>query len=181
MPATNKDLQSDQVTAATIFVDYEHHELHEGDHYFVQDYVDLPISNVFDLQFTTANTSKWTHFIFGLDCEAETLWYIYEGVTITTPGTAVTPVNNNRNSTNTSGNTVASILNTSVSNANSDTAVAGATLLAQGIIGALRNGGATERAREIILKQNTAYAFRAVATQAGFVAFVAEWYEHTSI
>ena len=95
-------------------------------------------------------------------------------------GTSVTPVNNNRNSANVSSNTVAVITNGSLVDANTDTAVAGATLLASGTIGAGKSGGDTERDREIILKQNTKYCLRAVAVAAGYISFHAQWYEHTN-
>jgi hypothetical protein len=161
-------------------IEYEHHEIHSGSHYFVESSVDLPINNVFDMQFTTPNTASWTHFTFDLACESETNWYIYEGATINTAGTTITPVNNDRNSIKTSGNTVAGITNGSVVDANADTATAGATLIASGIIGAGRTGGNTERNREIIFKQNTIYCLRAVAVAAGYISFNAQWYEHTN-
>lgn len=169
----------DASTESLQVVDYEHHEIHSGSHYHIADVEDLSINNVFDMQFTTPNITKWSHLTFKLDTEAETLWYIYEGVVIVTPGTTITPLNNNRNSTNTSGNTIAGILNTSVANANSDTTVAGATIISHGIIGAGRSGGSASRENELILKQNTIYSLRAIASAAGYISFTVEWYEHT--
>ena len=169
----------DIATMCLCSVDYEHHEIHGGSHYFVEDVADIPINNVFDVQWTTPNTTKWAHFTFELNCEAETEWYIYEGATIVTPGTAITPVNNNRNSSNTSAATIASIANADVADANADTATAAAAQLAHGIVGAGRNGGVIGRNREIMLKQNTTYCMRAVAKAAGYVNFLMTWYEHT--
>lgn len=169
----------DASTAALMTVDYEHHEIHSGSHYFIQDVQDLAINAVIDVQFTTPNTAKWSHFVFRLECESETEWYIYEGATISAAGSSVTPINNNRNSSNTSGNTIAIQSNSSLANANADTDVSGATELAHGIIGAGRDSGIRGRAQEIILKQNTIYCMRAVANAAGYVDFTMEWYEHT--
>jgi hypothetical protein len=132
------------------------------------------------LQFTTPDTTAWTHLVFSIDCEAETEWYIYEGVTINVAGTAITPRNNDRNSSNTSGNTLAGITNTSVANANADTAVAGATVIEHGIVGAGKTGGSESRSRELILKQNTVYCMRAIANAAGYTDFIMSWYEHTN-
>jgi len=160
-------------------IEYEHHEIHSGSHFFISDVADIAINTVFDIQFTTPNTTEWVHFTFKLDCEAETEWYIYENVTIVTPGTGITPLNNNRNSAHASTATVASISNTSVANANADTTVAAATVLMHGIIGAGRSGGDDQRSREIILKQNEDYCFRAIANAAGYVDFTMDWYEHT--
>jgi len=171
----------DKASRATGVIEYEHHEIHAGSHYEVVDAVDLAINNVRDIQITTPNTTKWAHFVFSLHCENETEWYLYENVTINTAGTSVTPKNNNRNSTNTSGLTVATIDNTSVANANADTAVAGATEIEHGIVAAKRQStGAAERTREIILKQNEDYTLRIIATAAGFTSYDLEWYEHTN-
>jgi len=173
-------IEKNPETGAAKTITYEHHEIHRGSHYFIEDVEDLAINNVIDVQWTTPNTTQWAHFTFILNCEAETEWMIYEGATINTAGTSLTPVNNDRNSGNTSNATIASILNTSVANANADTAVAGATEIAHGIVGAGRDGGVIGRDREIILKQNTIYCFRAIANAAGYTNFLMEWYEHTN-
>lgn len=173
------EIRIDASTNSIQIIDYAHHEIHSGSAYFIDSSTDLAINGVLDLQFTTPDTAKWTHLVFNLDTESETEWYIYEGATISTAGTTVTPINNNRNSSNTSGNTVAIITNTSVSNANTDTDVSGAMQLAHGVVGSGRTPGRDQRNHEIILKQNTVYCFRAVATAAGYVDFQMQWYEHT--
>jgi hypothetical protein len=161
-------------------IPYEHHEIHSGSHYFISGVTDLSINNVFDMQFTTPDTTKWAHLVFLLSVESETEWYIYEGATINVAGTTVTPRNNDRNSSNVSGMTVAGITNTSVGNADADTATAGATEIAHGIIGAGKDGGVIGREKEIILKQNTVYCFRGIANAAGYISYIVEWYEHTN-
>jgi len=172
---------NDDASGAAIGVAFEHHEIHEGDHFFIQEVVDIPINNVFDMQWTTPNTTKWEHFTFKFDCESETEWWIYEGASISVAGSSITPRNNNRNSANASTAVVAQISNTSIANANADTPVAGATVIAHGISGAGKTAGVASRQSEIILKQNTIYCFRAVANTAGFVNFDVEWYEHTNL
>jgi len=171
--------KGDASTHGILAIDHNEHETHEGKHYFIEDVQDIAINNVLDIQWTTPNTTEWAHFTFELKCEAETEWFIYEGVNIILAGTAMTAINNNRNSANTSSATIASISNTSVANANLDTAVAGATELAHGIVGAGQVGGVTLRDREIILKQNTKYCLRAIANAAGYTNFYMGWYEHT--
>lgn len=174
------EVRMDASTNSLQVVDYEHHEVHAGSHYFIDDVSDLSINNVFDMQFTTPNTTKWSHFTFSLNSESETDWYIYEGGTINTPGTAYTPYNNNRNSANTSGMTVATVLSTNLTNANAATNVSSALRLRHGITGAGRgNSGTNERGKEVVLKQNTTYVFRAIASAAGYVNFDLNWYEHT--
>ena len=170
---------ADKSTRALTTIEYEHHEIHGGSHYFVEDVADIPINNVFDVQFTTPDTQKWGHFTFELNCEAETEWMIYEGVTVVTPGTdTVTPINNNRISTDASVMSIVSIFNTSIGHANADTVTTDALEVAHGIVGANRNGGLIERNKEIMLKQNTIYAMRAIANAAGYTNFLMSWYEH---
>ena len=171
----------DKATDTVQTIDYEHHEIHAGSHYMVVDVADLAINNVFDMHFVTPDTTKWTHWVFKLDTESETEWYVYEGAVITAAlSGAVTPYNNDRNSANTSGNTLTSELFATIAAANVKTDISGATLLAHGIIGDGKNGGIDVRGRELILKQNTVYLLRAVANTAGYIDFDMEWYEHTN-
>lgn len=158
---------------------YEHHEIHSGSNYEVTNVVDLAINNVRDIRITTPNTTEYGHFIFRLMCESETEYYLYEGVTIVTAGTSITPLNNNRNSVSTSSMTVDYIDNTSVANANADTTVAGSTTIKHGIIGAGKDGGEDAHDRETILKANTVYCLRMIANAAGYVNYDLSWYEHT--
>lgn len=158
---------------------YEHHEIHSGSNYEIQEVVDLAINNVRDIRITTPNTTEYGHFIFGGQCENETEYYLYEGVTIVTAGTSITPLNNNRNSVNTSSMTADYIDNTSVANANADTTVAGSTTLKHGVIGSGRSGGENSHDREIILKANTVYCLRIIANAAGYSNYDLSWYEHT--
>lgn len=171
----------DEYTGAVITVPFEHHEIHEGDHYFARGYQDLAINNVLDFTLQTPNTAKWLNLTWQIDTENETNWLVYEDAVATTDlANTFTPRNNNRNSSNTSAATLRYELQTSLANANADTDVTGATLLESGISGALRTAGQALRDNEMVLKQNTIYCFRAIATAAGFINFTMEWYEHTS-
>ena len=93
---------------------------------------------------------------------------------------AVTPLNNDRNSSTTSGNTLKYELQASLVAANADTDVTGATLIQTGISGSGKDDGGAERENELILKQNTIYCMRAVASSAGFINFHMGWYELTN-
>jgi hypothetical protein len=65
--------------------------------------------------------------------------------------------------------------------ADADTNVTGATLIKSGISGAGKGGaGVAGRDSEIILKANTIYCLRAIATAAGYINFDMEWYEDTN-
>jgi len=199
MPAINKELQAstgsaditlrdtlgnsahDTVTGALMTVAYEHHEIHSGSHYFVRGYQDLSINNVLDFTWQMPNTTKWIHWTWEISTESETNWLVYENVVATNPlANAITARNSNRNSANTSGATMRFELQTSLANANADTNVAGATLLSSGISGAGRSAGQVTRGNEMIMKQNTLYCLRAIASAAGYINFTMEWYEHTN-
>lgn len=174
-------LNVDEITNALVTIAFPHHETHEGDNYFVRDVIDLPLNNVWDIQITTPNTARWGHAVLDIDVESETEFWVYEGVTINVAGTAITPRNRNRNVADGSVLTVAGIQNTSLANANADTAVAGATPLAHGIVGSgNRTGGMAGSRQEIILKQNTLYAIRFSASTAGYVNYLFDYYEHVS-
>lgn len=169
----------DRTTGAVKVVDYEHNEVHTGSHYFLGGVQDLSINNVLDFTWLMPNTTKWTHWSWQIETEAETAFYVYETAVVTNAlANALTPLNSNRNSTNTSGTTLKYEVQSNLTAANGDTDVTGATLLLSGICGAGRTGGDAQRGHEIVLKQNTLYCLRAVATAAGYINFNMQWYEH---
>jgi len=170
----------DDSTETLQIIQYEHHEIHSGSHYLIDDVVDLAINNVMDIRITTPDTTKWGHFTLAIECESETEWFIYEDVAITTVGTAKTPINNNRNSLNASGLAFDMITNGSLTDANADTDLTGATELRHNITGAGKNAGVTARNNEKILKQNTIYCVRFISNTAGYVNYSFNWYEHTN-
>lgn len=175
-----KPLRMDASTHSIQTINYEHHEIHSGSHYFVNMYEDLAINHVLQFTFVTPDTTKWTHWTWRIDTESETLWQVYEDGSITTPlANSVTPYNNNRNSGNTSGNVLRYEDHVDLANANADVDVSGATLLASGISGAGKTSGADKRENEMVLKQDTVYVLRATATTAGYIDFNMNWYEHT--
>jgi len=171
----------DAATSVINTIDYAHHERHAGSNFFISDVVDLSINNVYDLQITTPNTTKWAHFTFGYSNESETEMYLYENVTIAVAGTGITPLNSDRNSATAATLVVKGITNTSVANADADTATVGATVLMNAITGVGKGEpGAADHSREKILKQNTNYCLRFIANAAGYVSFELDWYEHTN-
>jgi hypothetical protein len=171
----------DAATSSIQTIDYAHHERHAGSAFFISDVVDLSINNVYDLQITTPNTTKWAHFTFWYNNESETELYLYENVTIANAGTGITPLNSDRNSATASTVVVKGISNASVADANTDTATVGATVLLDIITGAgSRHTGEAEHANEFILKQNEDYSLRFIANAAGYISFHLDWYEHTN-
>jgi hypothetical protein len=183
LPYSNNALAQPRIDASTHSIqtiNYEHHEIHSGSHYTVRGYQDLAVNNVLDFTWLMPNTTKWIHWNWSIETESETLWQMYETAVATNPlANAVTPLNNNRNSANTSGTTMKFEKQTNLADANADTDVSGATLIGSGISGDSRTAGRVDRSSELILKQNTLYCLRAAATAAGYVNFTMSWYEHT--
>lgn len=174
--------QKDDATDQVVTIDYDHHKIHEGDSYGYSEVEDQTQNHVYDIQITTPDTTKWIHITGTFDVESETDWYFYENVNIILAGTAVTPLNHNRNSSNSAGLVLKVITNTTIGNANADTTVAAATTLLHGIAGAGKKvGGQGGQRMEFILKQNEDYCLRFIASTAGYVSFRLTWYELTRI
>ena len=171
-----KPLRVDRSTHTLQIIEYEHHEIHAGNHYFVAGQAVYASTDQVDFQLTTPATPE-IHMIFEISGTGQTIFSIYEGATVTTDGaTDVTPINNNRNSANTSALTAIQ----------TDGAVSDAgTLIYQQGFGVTGNavrtkGGATDRSREIILKASTTYRFLIDSNSAdNLISYVGEWYEHT--
>ena len=175
----NKDLS----TGAMNTVGYEHHEIHSGSHYMVHGVISIPaLNDVLDFTWQMPNNAKWIHWTWQIETSKGVTWYVYENVIANNPlANPITPLNSNRNSTNTSGTTMKYEVQADLTAANVDTDVTSpAIILSTGITGDNRTAGASQRSNEIILKQNTLYCLRAVATAALDINFDLNWYEHTN-
>jgi len=174
--------QKDHATDLLETIDHQVSEIHDGDSYEYSEVKDQTEAHVYDIQITTPNTTKWAHFTFEFDVESETDWYFYENPNIILAGTAITPLNHCRNCGRSAGLVVKVITNTTIGNANADTAVAAATILRHGIAGAGKKiGGFGGTEHGWVLKQNEDYLIRWIATAAGYVSFHLDWHEHTNI
>ena len=179
---TSQPLRLDRATNSIQTIEYEHHEIHAGSHFFVVGVQDLSINNVLDFTWQMPNTTKWIHWNWKIDTKSETAWYIYENVIATNPlANAITPLNSDRNSLTASVTTMKFELQANLAAANNDTNVTAATLIESGISGAGKNAGDAVRSNELILKRNTLYCMRSIATAAGHINFNMQWYEHVSI
>lgn len=169
---TGIPLLIDPSTEAMPIVDYAHHEIHEGDHYFIKGWMDLTNAQVFDFLATTPDTLKWAHMVVAFSSEAESHITIYEGTTTSADGTAVTAVNRNRNSSNTPGVVVT----------HTPTVTGVGTQIASYKMGSMQKAGGEVRGNnELVLKQNTKYLIRITNDTAlnNWFDYLADWYEHT--
>ena len=165
----------DNTTHTLQIIDYEHHEIHAGSHFFYTDSVALASAATQDYLITTPNTTKWAHLIFSASGSAVTQVQIYEGSnkTGTTPQTVF---NSNRNSLTEATVTV----HKGTSGGSTD-----GTLIWQRKSGAAtqqsRSGMESSRNAEKILKQNTKYIIRITSgTDGNLTNIQLDWYEHTN-
>lgn len=168
-------LSLDSVTNALNIIDYSHHEIHSGSHFYLQGYIELNDTDTFYIKMVTPDTGKWAHFLYDVRSTGICSTTLDEGASGgMTGGAAVTPINNNRNSSNTSGLTFTSGV----------TVATGYVLRIEsdkwGAAGFKENiGDGGGRDDEIMLKQNTTYlrTFLSGADD-NIIQFKASWYEH---
>jgi hypothetical protein len=165
----------DPSTHYAIVLDSEHHEVHDGAAYKLgarsSDISATPVH----LSFTTPDSIELQHLVADAYAVDAALLTITEAPTGgVTGGTAVTPINRRRDSTNTSGITGA------LSGA---TAPTGGTVFPVEDLGAAAFGpggipGASRDAREWVLKPDTLYSFRLTGAS-GVGNLTLRWYEHS--
>lgn len=153
-------------------IEYEHNEIHEGNHFFICDYATSGFNSADTIEFviTTPDTTKWAHMTIGFESILGATLDVYEGSSNVVGGTAVTPKNNNRNSDTVSTLTILK----------DPTSITDGTKIAGFKAGANRRAGAVQRDREIILKQNTTYLFRFTSSaNSNAIGYCGEWYEES--
>jgi len=173
----------DETTFAALVIDHNHHEIHDGNTFMVNEAYDLATDEVLQINIKTPNNSaelKYSHFLVNFNTQDEYEWYFFEN-TSTAQGTIFTPINFNRNSSKISNMKVYIDTHTTIANATASVHTAEATILMHGYIetGTRQGefGGIIETGREIILKNDTNYTFRAICNSAGWVSSNVVWYE----
>ncbi len=165
----------DDLTGLIGTIDTVHHEIHEGEHFFIQNYIEVAGNGVLNHVWLTG--AKDVHMTFSVNgAEAGIILQTYEGVTADADGTLLTPLNNKRSSLTASTATVrrnpGNIVTTS------------ATLLRSSRLGTAggvsqRTSGNIDRGNEAILKQNTKYLIRItnLSSSANNINIDYQWYE----
>ena len=173
---TAQPIRLDAQTNSIQTIDYEHHEVHAGSHFFYTDSVVLGNAEVQDYLITTPNTTKWTHLTFSATGSVITQVQLYEGSDKS--GTAPqTLYNSDRNS--------ATAATLAVAKGTSGGLTDGTLIwqMKSGLAtGQSRAGMIANRSNVIILKQNTKYILRITSGTAGnLINLQMEWYEHTNV
>jgi hypothetical protein len=156
-------------------IDYAHHEIHAGSHFFYTDSVTLNSGQSQDYLLTISDTTRWPHFLFDADGTAVTAFYIYEGAD-RNGSTPQTIFNSDRNSARAATMTI----HKGTAGGSTDgtliyTYSSGATSAQSRSPSISRNDG------EIIFRQNTKYIFRVTSgTNTNLTNVRFEWYEHVN-
>lgn len=170
-----EDITVDEVTHALITIDYPHHEIHEGDHYYIEGWTMLNDGDLIRVKLVTPDTATWAHFTWDITSGGVLETGLYEDASGgMAGGVGVTPLNNNRNSTKTSGMTITKGITAATNNG---------TLISIRKVGGTAfksvTGGAADRTDEIILKRNTTYfRYFLSGSDDNIISFKATWYEH---
>lgn len=161
----------DANTMVPIGIGYEHHEIHGGSHYNVCNYqLNNAVDDEIAFVITTPASGPQVHLTFEVYSSLGATVDLYEGSTSVVGGTAVTPRNNNRNSSNVSGSAIVK----------DPTSLTDGTFAAGYIAGSSRNAGATKREDEYVLAENTSYLIRITSlANSNNISWCADWYEHT--
>ena len=80
------ELRMDASTHTLQTIEYEHHEIHSGSHFFVHGYLDIAGANdVLDFTWQMPDSTKEIHWNWTIDFEKGLEWSIYEDVIATNP------------------------------------------------------------------------------------------------
>jgi len=164
----------DPVSGVPIQIGSPHHEIHEGDAYEVC-FANSALADNGSISFHLTNGAvKQMHTVVGIGVGGDALVQIFETPLSATSGTGVTPVNQNRSSSSTSGVTVL----------RDATIGTDGTVIKQFMIGGGTGGNASGSdsvfVRELVLPVSGVYEYK--LTNLGGAAKVASlsvnWYEH---
>ena len=168
----------DEVGGCDVNIDYAHHEVHSGSHYYatISD-TDLDTAETNGFVIVTSNSTKWAHAVIGVNNTVSADFMVYEGSVQTNLGTEVTSFNSDRNSDNAAYTSFYRFDDTSVTNLG--------TQISERLLGSAspqsRSGGEGRADNELILKQNTTYSVIIVGqAENGRANISVEFYEHTN-
>ena len=170
-------LPLDGSTNAPITIDYVHHELHDGDGYYITRAITLGDAGTDEILIVTPAGTKHAHMLLAVSGTGQTDFLLYEDAT-RAGGTALTPRNRNRNYADASMLTVT----------HTPTGGAVGTLIAETLFGVdagggtnrQLSGGASDSRSEFILKSNTKYLMAVTSgTADNRITIILDWYEHT--
>ncbi len=161
----------DRSTHAANTIEYEHHKIHDGRHFTLSNTTQINSGANFDLGITTGAGSRFIHAVHLANSTAAAEVIVYEHTSFNlSSGTAVTPVNRNRNKLNTSDHVFAE----------GPTVTDVGSVLFRESFGARNFAGQVRSQNEFVLNSGLNYLFRIQSAGANNVVNGRiEWYEHT--
>ena len=182
--------KTDKATHAHMTIDYPHHEIHDGNAFYVM-YIVASLGamaapdDMVTLTFKTPNTTKWSHFQFlGKGTAGWRLRFIEApSGGFTSPTGQLVPLNHNRNSSNTSGIFEPTGVTVNEVDYDSILATGGVTLwddYLEGAGGPFAAGTGSGGRDELMLKQNTVYQLSLYGVDTDPATLYMNWYEHTN-
>jgi len=165
-------LTVDDDTLDMVIIEHEHYKTHEGDHYFIKAVQDVTGAGTLQyFSFVTPDTDTRIHARAKMTAESEFWLGIYEGGSVSAPGTQIHGLNNNRGSLN-----IAQLLAFDSPTVSDDGFLMWSD---QTGTGGKPTGVAPEFGYEIVARRNTRYIFKAVKEAAGthYMSFDFWWYE----
>jgi len=173
--------QMDAMTRALTTISYAHHEIHGGSGFsLAQSTAEdaLDIAAPLTVWIITPNTTKWAHMTWELSVATMALFEIFEDNGNAahfdiSGGSAGSALNANRNSTKSSGLTLATGVTITAATAD--------VLIYSTYLGGFKQAGTSSKRHEVILKQNTEYLFKLTSiADNNEGSLVLDWYEHTN-
>ena len=170
MDGDGNEAEIDEVAQSLIGIDFAHHEIHEGNHYFVSGYTELDTDGALTFCLTTNSTTQ-PHMTWSITTSAKGNVVVYEGSTIA-GGAAVTAINSDRDSSNTS--TVTIVSNPTVNST-------GTLIASSGMGGGTKQnplGSDGTHEEEIMLAKSTVYQWT-ITSEAdnNVIDYIGSWYE----
>jgi len=166
----------DRTTGVDAIIEFEHNEIHAGDHFFFTDSNELSSTNSVQYLLTTPDTTSWAHLFFQINGTAVTSFTVHEAGD-RVGSVAQTIFNNNRNSAKTATMTV----HKGITGGTTD-----GTLLWQYASGTATNQSQqealTRAENELILKQDTKYLITILSgTDGNLTNIKLNFYEHINL
>jgi hypothetical protein len=172
----------DVISYIPVVMDYEHHQIHEGETYV---YCDLQTGGLssgsnYDIRLKSPNlpaTTQTPHLLVEIIASDTCEVYLHETVTWTSGGTAATAYNRNRNSTNTPGMALY------VNGGTALTVNSVGTVVHTWYLVAGKLSSASDRSvNEIDLKTNVEYMLRLTSRASGLKFLIRlNWYEDLGV
>ena len=168
-PVTGKPVYVNQYTnrMKVDSIDFAHSKVHAGDFYTVSKISNaVASSGTLEIFIITGSTYE-LHMNFNTSAGGDSEFYLFEGTTVSANGTALTPYNNNRVSSNTAE---ASFYHTPTITGDGTQLYVDFVPGGSGVFGAGGTaGGPIRSGTEVILKQSTNYLVRVTNTSGGAI------------